>query len=106
MAIITDIQHFLDEDGMIAGITPESYAFVLFLTEVIESISENYGLPLFFANTNCQNIHGGSLCLGEVEVWVFAEDHRIGWECVECAETGVISNWEGTRWDKRDPVRH
>lgn len=106
MAIITDIQHYLDEDGLLVKLTPEASDFALFLTEIITSVSENYGLPLFFADTECKGIKDGKPCMGEVEVWVFASDNRIGWECVECAETGAISNWEGTRWDKRDYTRH
>lgn len=106
MAKITDLQHLLDEDGQIAPLSPEAKIYAKFLTEIIVSLSENYGLPLFFADTECVCIENGKLCRGEVEVWVYAEDHRIGWECVECAETGVISNWEGSRWDNRDNTIH
>jgi len=106
MTIVSDLQHFLDEDGGVARMTPEATLFTLFLTQVIESASENYTLPLFFADTECVQAVGKKLCRGEVEVWIYAESNRIGWECVECAATGVISNWEGTQWDKRDYTRH
>ncbi len=103
---ISDLKNFLDEDGQIAQMNPEANKFARFLTEIIESASENYSMPLFFANTECVQIQNKTICNGEVEVGIYAEDNRIGWERVECEATGVISNWEGTIWDKRDYTLH
>ena len=106
MALITNIQHFLDENEEVPNIPPEARELLFFLTAIIEAASEKYDAPVTFADAKCQSVVGGQPCQGEIEVWVYAEDNRIGWECLECGEEGVISNWEGTQWDKRNYTCH
>ena len=106
MKEVIDFQQYLDEDGLLSDVSDEQLAFAMFLTVIVESASTNYSFPLSFAATDCQNFIGHESCMGEIEVWIFADSNYIGWECVECAETGVICNWEGTRWDKRDTTIH
>ncbi len=105
MALITNIMDFLDEDGDVAelnieSLNIESIELLFFFTAIIESASIAYELPVSLASVNCRK------CDGEIEVWVCPDSHIIGWECLECEEEGNISNWEGTQWDKRDPIRH
>lgn len=106
MALIANIQHFLSESGEVPELNPESIELLKFLTAIIESASIAYERPVSFASVNCRTITDGKTCDGEIEVWVDPDSHIIGWECLECAEEGTISNWEGTQWDKRDYVRH
>jgi hypothetical protein len=100
MALITNIKHFLDEDGDLSELDFESIELLAFLTAIIESASVAYERPASLASVSCCK------CDGEIEVWVCPDSHIIGWECLECEEEGSISNWEGTQWDKRDPMRH
>lgn len=106
MTKVIDVQQYLDEDGLIDEVTVTDLAFAVFVTAVIESVTANYRLPLTLADAECLNIRNDELCHGEVEVWIYADSYFIGWECVECAETGAVSNWEGTRWDMRDDNNH
>ena len=106
MALITNIQHFLDENGEVPNIPQEAQELLVFLSAVIEAASTKYDAPVTFADANCRSVIDGQSCQGEIEVWVYAEDNSIGWECLECGEEGVISNWEGTQWDKRNYTCH
>ena len=106
MVMITDIQHFLDDDGEVPNLSAEAMNLLGFLTAVVERASEKYDAPISFLEGGCRCEVDGEPCPGEVEVWVFAEDNRIGWECLECGDEGIISNWEGTQWDRRNYTRH
>lgn len=106
MVMITNIKHFLDENGDVPDLPMEALELVKFLSAIIESASSHYEVPLSFSVTKCRCIVDGKSCAGEIEVWVYAEDNRIGWECLECGDEGVISEWEGTLWDKRNYTCH
>jgi hypothetical protein len=102
---IEDLEHFLDEDGMIDE-SGKEVPQGTFLTAIVESVTENNQLPLVIADAECFAIHKGEMCEGEIEAWIGAESDCIGWECTKCGDTGFVSNWQGGRWDKRDLVRH
>jgi hypothetical protein len=100
------MQHFLGENGEVPELPLEAQELVSFLSAIIEAASINYGVPVALADTQCRSMVNGKPCTGEIEVWVYAEDNRIGWECLECGDEGVISHWEGTPWDKRTYTYH
>lgn len=106
MALVTNIRHFIDENGEVPALTPEAHALLNFLAAIIEAATLDYGRPLTFADTKCRAVLDGKPCPGEIEVWVYPENNLIGWECLECGDEGVISEWEGTPWDKRNYVCH
>ncbi len=106
MTMITNIQHFLDKNGEVPDMSLEAQELVSFLSAIIEAVSTKYDASAAFADTKCRTIVNGKSCAGEIEVWVYAEDNRIGWECLECGDEGVISDWEGTPWDKRNYTCH
>ena len=106
MALITNIQHFLDENGNVPELNPEAIELLKFLTAIIEAASISYDRPVTFADTKCQTMINSEPCTGEIEVWVDPDSNIIGWECLECEEEGTISEWEGTQWDMRNYVLH
>ena len=106
MTEVTDLQNYLDDDGLIDDDNIKDPALAIFLTAIVESASANDRLPLTMADAECLGTHNNELCLGEVETWIYAENGYIGWECLKCGETGAISNWEGGRWDMRDATTH
>jgi hypothetical protein len=106
MVMVTNIQHFLDEDGKIPRLPPEAKELFLFLTTVIEVATIHYGQPLALAEIDCRRASEGSDCEGGIEVWILYEDNSIGWECTECGDEGIITDWEGTQWDKRKQIIH
>jgi hypothetical protein len=106
MALIINIQHFLNEDGEVLELNPEEMGLLNFMIAIIDSASFAYERPVSLANVNCCAVNDGERCGGEIEVWIDPDSHEIGWECLECEDEGIITNWEGTQWDRRDPVRH
>lgn len=101
MMMVTNIRHFLDENGEVPALPPEARNLLRFLSSVVVAASTAYGTPVALAEVECIGTEDGEVCGGEAEVWVDANDNRIGWECLECGNEGIISDWEGTRWDKR-----
>lgn len=106
MTMVTNIRHFLDEKGKVLGLPPEAEELVKFLADIIESATMGYDRPATMADVKCRKCIEGKACDGEVEVWVYADTNEIGWECLDCAEEGIITHWEGTQWDRRNYTRH
>ena len=105
MTMITNIQHFLDENGEIPTLTPEAEELLNFLGKVVEAATIDYGRPLSFADTKCRKPNH-ECSSNEIEVWVDPESNQIGWECLECGDDGFISDWEQTKWDMRTYQKH
>ena len=106
MAMITNIEHFLDEKGQVPDMPLEAQELLRFPAAIIETASLGYDRPIILSDIPCRKTVGGTPCPGEIEVWVYAENNQIGWECLECGEEGIITHWEGTPWDKRNYTRH
>ena len=106
MAMITNIRHFMDGDKPAKGLSPEAKELFDFLTAIIEAASMAYDQPISLSTAGCRKTINGRTCFGDLEVWVDFNSNHIGWECVECEDEGVITDWEGTPWDKRDFTRH
>lgn len=106
MTMVTNLRHFLDENGEVPDLTPEAEVLLAFLGQVVEAATLSYDKPISLAGELCRAVLKGDPCRGEVEVWVYAENNQIGWECLECGDDGVITNWEGTKWDCRDYTCH
>jgi hypothetical protein len=106
MAMITDIRHFMDENGEVPELPLEAKELLNFLTAIIEAATIEYESPVTLSAVNCRKLIVGKSCSGEIEVWVYTEDNQIDWECLECGDEGVISHWEGTPRDRRDYTRH
>ena len=106
MTIVTNIRHFLDETGKLPKLPAEAKELVKFLADIIESATIAYDRPATLADAKCRKCIKGKPCNGEIEVWVYADTNETGWECLDCAEEGIIAHWEGTPWDLRDYTRH
>lgn len=104
--MLTNLRHFLDENGELPDLTPEAGELLSFLASVVEAATLAYDLPVTLAGELCRARIKGKLCKGEIETWVYADNNQIGWECLECGNEGIISGWEGTAWDRRDYILH
>lgn len=96
---ITNLTHFLTDRGDIPKEMPqESRELASFLTLIIEETTDfesdawGFETQIRCNQTNCQGrIHSRLL---------IEEDHEIYWWCPECRNEGIISEWEGTKWDQ------
>ena len=101
MVMDIDFLDYLNVDGEPSDLAVRDPVLFAFLTSVIEMASEYNSLPLLSADVTCHCVVEGDLCLGVIEVWIYADNDRIGWECLVCGDEGAISNWEMTPWDRR-----
>lgn len=53
--MITNIQHFLDENGEIPALTPEAEELLNFLGKVVEAATIDYGRPLSLLRLNAED---------------------------------------------------
>ena len=106
MAMITSIRHFMDGDKVADDMPEEAQELLKFLTAIIETATEAYGEPISVSTAGCRIDICGQRCYGNIEVWMDADSHQIGWECIECQDEGAITDWEGTPWDKRNFTLH
>jgi hypothetical protein len=104
--MFTNIRHFLDENDEVPDLTPEAQELLYFLADIVEVATISYDRPLTLAEKRCRAVIDGKRCEGDIEVWVYFENNQIGWECLECGEEGIVTDWERTPWDRRDYVRH
>lgn len=104
MTMITNLQHFLNENGQTASLTPEAEELLHFLGKVVEAATLDEDYPVTFADAQCRNSQ--HVCQRDIEVWMDPDTHNIGWECLECGDEGIITGWEGTWWDKRTYTKH
>jgi hypothetical protein len=94
---ISNITHFLDETGNVPKQMPkEARELASFLTLVIDTTTKSPSPKLTPTEIRCfeKGCHG--------LVWVGIEpSNEIHWKCSHCENEGLISEWQGTKWDNR-----
>ena len=98
---ITDLTHYLDEDGEIAIVSGAGLRFVEYLTSIISMISHPQPVPDEF-NVKCRCKPKRIPCTGILMGGTDPNTDVIIWWCPVCHENGFISNWQGTLWDLSD----
>lgn len=84
--------HFLDEEGNIAAaMNKQGRELASFLALVIDSattpLSEEFvGLKCW--KKKCTGVIGNDIVEDEILYW-----------CTDCENAGIITGWEGTKWD-------
>lgn len=101
----TNLSHFLTETGCFPHDIPiETRRFAEFLGIIVVVVSgDNY---LNFPNTGISCIQqAGKHSCGGIIYAGFAGDlteENIGWDCIKCGSSGIITDWQGTLWDMMD----
>ena len=96
---ITDLTHFLTDDGSITTITGPARRLGEFLSKIVlratrETMDESTN-PI----VKCRRRPGRKPCPGEIEINLDHESGEIYWRCPFCMDNGVIRNWQGSFWD-------
>jgi hypothetical protein len=96
---VTDISHFLDEEGKIISkpIKARNRAEYLTTLIVMTTFSDPEYAPEY--RVNCRRRPNRKPCLEAIVGFVDPETDDIVWMCPKCEDRGVISNWQGTIWD-------
>ena len=95
---ISNLTHFLNENGIIPKQMPkEARELASFLTLVVDYTTEHSGVVLNAINLRCFTDH----CKGIIESELINSGTEIHWICPKCRNEGIISEWQGSRWDNR-----
>lgn len=88
--------HFLDDKGSIPKQMPiEARELANFLALVVDETTKSKS-PVVLTGLRCFR----KKCEGTITSEILAEEKdAIHWVCTKCPNEGVISHWQGTRWD-------
>lgn len=97
--LITNLTHFLDERGRIAPPSGPARRLADFLTHIVATVTHDPDGPL--APIRCRRRPGRKPCPGILDA-IFGADEEILWECPQCHDHGVITDWQNSFWDLFD----
>jgi len=104
MALITNLLHFLDEQGEIAAEIPgPALDLALFLGAIVGWVTIRQVDHSEETNVPCLRRQGRRRCTGPI--FAHQDGSTIMWECPVCGDHGVITGWEDTFWDRRTGLR-
>ena len=92
------MSHSLDKTGSIPKQMPkEARELASFLALVVDATTKT--MPSTLTSTEIRYFKKG--CHGLVKSSISPDGKEIHWYCPECENEGVISEWQGSRWDNR-----
>jgi len=100
---ITDMRHYLDQ-GMLADMPAPAMDLALHLGAIVAWLSSHAAAPIPETNVRCRvrtRAHGR--CVGDLYAGL-AQDDAIEWFCFLCHESGRISGWRQTPWDRSSRI--
>ena len=104
---VTDITHFLDENGHIPDDLPEAAMQLLdnLGKVIVLATSPSDSDSKTIAKLPCWGIDNNQQCNGTVKVGFDPKNHNILWACCKCGDNGTISNWENSFWNCIDKTK-
>ena len=93
---ISNLTHFLDDQGNIpTQMLKEARELANFLALIVDATTKT--LPSTLSSTDIRCFQKG--CHGLVKSAIRPKEGEIHWYCPECENEGVISNWQGKKWN-------
>ena len=92
---ISDISHYLNDIGLLKEMPAAVRRMAEFLTAIVDAVTAK--CPTIGHNTGVRCRKRG--CKGVIHASLQHADGRITWWCLLCEQNGVISGWQGTKWD-------
>jgi hypothetical protein len=101
MALIANLQHYLDSQGAIPENIPgPAHNLALFLCAIVGWVTSHLSGQSGWTNVPCLRRPGRRRCSGFIEARL-EPDGAIRWACPHCHDNGTIRGWEHTLWDRR-----
>jgi hypothetical protein len=93
---VTDIRHFLADDGSLPSDLPgPAERLAKYIGSIIEFATGNR------IHVSCRRRPGHKRCSGIILSHVLQDEFKtIRWACPRCGDNGYITGWIGTIWDK------
>jgi len=98
---VTDIAHYLGEDGELLSLPGPARKLASFLTLLIDAATGTAA-----TSTASDHFHDSSIrcrtkaCTGSILTMLQQNGDEIAWHCSACGHNGVIRNWQGTKWNR------
>ena len=99
---VTDLTHFLDEEGGIAPSEGPVRRLAEHLAAIVSMVSRPEIIPPPEYKVSCRRRPSRKPCTGAIEADLDPETEDIVWWCPVCHDNGYIRNWKGTMWDFTD----
>ncbi len=98
---VTDITHFLKADGSV----PDGLAgrIARYFGSIVMAGSRLPSGLVIETDIQCRRRPKRRRCPGRIRILRLENPSRIEWRCPLCDDQGIISNWEGSRWDASGP---
>jgi hypothetical protein len=101
MSWVIDLSHFIDKTGNLPiGLPAPARRLAAQLTAIVAAATAGGANEQATRRIKCRRRPGRQACSGVIEYRLWA-DERITWQCPPCGDSGVISNWQSTTWDRR-----
>jgi hypothetical protein len=100
---VTDMRHYLDEEGHLADLPGPALNLALFQGSIVSWVTSRASKNDVRTNVYCRRRPGRQRCQGEILASVDDASIAVVWECPFCGDNGYIAGWEGTEWDRRMP---
>ncbi len=95
---VTNIQHFLNEEGEIGDLPRPALNLANHFTSIIEEVTcSNNEYEPQTTKINCRRRPKRKKCAGNIVAYINKENpDQIIWYCPVCDDNGVITGWEST----------
>lgn len=93
---VTDITHFLDENGELAEMPEEARKLASFLVLLIDAATQTFPADDRDSRIRCRK----DGCTGSIRCSLSSVTDEISWYCPRCGHNGVIRNWQDTKWNQ------
>lgn len=93
---VSNFNHFLDADGNIPQSDNKTWKqFAHFNVMIVDVVTQNNFNGLLPTYLTCYK----KRCKGKIHAGISDEDNSIVWACTGCRNSGIITEWQGSRWD-------
>jgi hypothetical protein len=93
---VTDITHYLDEASELLPLPGPARKLASFLTLLIEAATGAASVHYHDSGIRCRT----KACMGTVLTMLPHNGDEIAWHCPACGHSGVIRNWQDTKWNR------
>ncbi len=95
---ITDFRDMLDRDDRISPHNPARH-LAKYFASIVEAVSATPHGSTREHNIKCRRKPNRKPCSGKIHAGFQLGTSNIVWQCPQCGDRGVLSNWQNTEWD-------
>ena len=101
MAWIIDITHYLSNNKLKTKMSVPAKKYAEYIECIITITTINKSGIEHKTTISCKRRPHRKPCTGKLIVYCESSTSKITCYCPVCGDNGIISNWQGTRWDLR-----